>query len=163
MTISEAVRLFNGKRAGKGRWKAKCPCHDDRSRDTLKITSDNRGIALFCWAGCDTKDILAAVGLRYRDLFFHSRDLASEALARTRQRERDKRASDLRVGEWILRFAEHGYTLQDRERDLTTVASCGIALSQQPSPRWESILRTHMERIAAADHCRSRGMLPNAN
>lgn len=80
MTPGEIVRTFNAKKAGKGRWVAKCPAHDDRSKNTLSIKEGNRGILIHCWAGCAKEDVLAAAGLRMRDLFYTSRDTDSATL-----------------------------------------------------------------------------------
>jgi hypothetical protein len=49
---------------------AQCPAHDD-GRPSLHLTHDTaRGRVLVkCFAGCDTRDVLAAVGLSLRDLY----------------------------------------------------------------------------------------------
>ena len=61
-------RLRGVRKAGKG-WKALCPAHDDH-KPSLKIDEGQDGrVLLKCFAGCDTKDILAAIGLTMRDLY----------------------------------------------------------------------------------------------
>lgn len=61
-------RLKGVKPCGKG-WKALCPAHDDR-KPSLKVDEAEDGkVLLKCFAGCDTKDILAAIGLTMRDLY----------------------------------------------------------------------------------------------
>ena len=52
---------------------ARCPCHDDR-KQSLSIGAGEKGVVLMCQAGCDTRDILARVGLEPRDLFYEKRD-----------------------------------------------------------------------------------------
>ncbi|KUH99268.1 AAA family ATPase [Mycobacterium sp. IS-3022] len=47
---------------------ARCPAHDDRS-PSLSITGTDSRVLLHCHAGCDTDDVLAAMGLTYRDLY----------------------------------------------------------------------------------------------
>lgn len=47
---------------------AQCPAHDDRN-PSLSITSTESQALVYCHAGCDTADVLAAVGLELRDLF----------------------------------------------------------------------------------------------
>ena len=49
--------------------KCKCPAHDDKQA-SLSITQGYKGIAFRCHAGCDTRDILAAVGLNMKDIFY---------------------------------------------------------------------------------------------
>lgn len=48
---------------------ARCPCHDDK-KQSLSIGRGQKGIVLKCQAGCDTRDVIARVGLKPRDLFF---------------------------------------------------------------------------------------------
>jgi hypothetical protein len=70
---SEAVarllqRLENVAAMSNG-WTARCPAHAD-STNSLSIGEGVDGRALiYCHAGCDFGEILAALGLRVRDLF----------------------------------------------------------------------------------------------
>lgn len=69
MTASELARLLGAKRSSKGKWVCRCPVHDDRT-PSLAIAEGRKGIVLKCMsAGCDTKSILDALGLRWADLF----------------------------------------------------------------------------------------------
>lgn len=46
-----------------------CPAHDD-NRESLSVgEGDNGTVLLYCHAGCDTKDVVAALGLEMKDLF----------------------------------------------------------------------------------------------
>ena len=55
------------------RWTAQCPAHDDR-HPSLSITEAEDGRVLFnCFAGCDRRDVLAALGLDWPDLFVEAR------------------------------------------------------------------------------------------
>lgn len=68
MTIDEFLALLkNVRRAGKG-WVALCPAHPD-TENSLKIDRDNGKILLKCFAGCETPQILAALNLKWTDLF----------------------------------------------------------------------------------------------
>lgn len=60
-------RLDRVRRSGKG-WMARCPAHDDKTA-SLSITEAPDKVLLWCFAGCRTEDVLAAVGLAFRDLF----------------------------------------------------------------------------------------------
>jgi AAA domain len=56
------------KSTGRGKWMAKCPCHDDRHA-SLSISEGTDGRALIhCHAGCQTMNIIAAIGLVMSDL-----------------------------------------------------------------------------------------------
>jgi hypothetical protein len=52
-------------------WRTRCPHHGGRSLDSLGLTEhDEDGhVSLHCFSGCDTKDILGAMGLTWRDLY----------------------------------------------------------------------------------------------
>lgn len=45
-----------------------CPSHPD-ARASLSVTMKNGRVLMRCFAGCRTSDVLAAVGLRFADLF----------------------------------------------------------------------------------------------
>jgi len=59
----------DARQTGPGRWKARCPAHEDR-RASLSIAKGDEGRALvFCHAGCRTADVLRQRGLTEKDLF----------------------------------------------------------------------------------------------
>ena len=54
----------------RGYWKARCPAHQDDSNDSLAIKEGADGKALLnCHAGCQYRDVIAALGLTDKDLF----------------------------------------------------------------------------------------------
>jgi hypothetical protein len=69
MQVEEFLSRLQGVRAaGKGRWIARCPHHNDR-RPSLAITKGDRvPILLHCFAGCDPDQIVAAIGLELSNL-----------------------------------------------------------------------------------------------
>lgn len=71
--IQEVLQRFDGVKRSGGQYMARCPCHDDR-KQSLSIGAGEKGVVLKCQAGCDTRDILARVGLEPRDLFYEKRD-----------------------------------------------------------------------------------------
>ncbi len=55
--------------APEGAWVAVCPSHDDRT-PSLRITEKEDGrLLVHCFVGCETKDVLDALGLDFTDLF----------------------------------------------------------------------------------------------
>lgn len=74
MTPEKILTLLQGVRqVGPRRWMARCPAHDDRN-PSLSVTEGEDGrILLHCFAGCETEDILRALGLSWKDLFPGSR------------------------------------------------------------------------------------------
>ena len=53
---------------GQDRFVAQCPSHDD-GRPSLSVRQGDRGVLLYCFAGCSQKDIAADLGLKTQDLF----------------------------------------------------------------------------------------------
>lgn len=69
MQIDEILSRFrNVKRTGDRQYIACCPAHDD-AKQSLSIGAGDGKILLNCFAGCDTRDIVAAVGLTMKDLY----------------------------------------------------------------------------------------------
>ena len=61
--------LRDAKRVGDGKWSARCPAYDD-THASLGIAEGKDGRALLtCRAGCETADVVRAIGLQMRDLF----------------------------------------------------------------------------------------------
>lgn len=59
------IRTDNGTRA-----QAICPVHNDKQASlSISYNADNQKTVLYCHAGCETRDILDAVGLRMTDIF----------------------------------------------------------------------------------------------
>lgn len=70
------------KRSGNG-WKSLCPSHDDHEPSlSIGIGNDGR-VLLKCHAGCETRVVLAALGLRFKDLNAHDTSAAFSSPART--------------------------------------------------------------------------------
>jgi hypothetical protein len=53
-----------------GEYKADCPAHASVSGESLSVTITEEKVLLNCFAGCQTGDVLDALGLKYPDLFF---------------------------------------------------------------------------------------------
>ncbi len=76
MTIDHVIALLSQagcqpRQSGNG-WAAICPAHDDRNPSLSVGVGDDGRILFYCHAGCDTNEILAALGLRMSDLFADS-------------------------------------------------------------------------------------------
>lgn len=61
-------RLEKVRPRGRNKWDACCPAHDDGS-PSLSVSSNERGVFLHCWAGCEKKAILEALDLTWQELF----------------------------------------------------------------------------------------------
>lgn len=98
MTAADVARHLHATRTKPGRWRARCPYHDDK-RPSLSITEGRGGrVLLYCWAGCPAGDVVKAAGLRWRDLFPEAPALTAEELKWVQwEREcREERAQEIR-------------------------------------------------------------------
>jgi putative DNA primase/helicase len=46
-----------------------CPAHDDRKEASLSVEAKERKVLVHCFVGCRPKDVIAAAGLEWSDLF----------------------------------------------------------------------------------------------
>lgn len=68
-------QLQKVKANGPNAWVACCPAHKDKSPSlTVKALADGR-ILLHCFAGCETGDVLGAIGVQFSDLFPEKLDI----------------------------------------------------------------------------------------
>ena len=90
MKADDFASIVHARSAGRNRWLARCPAHDDRS-PSLVITQGDRGILVRCWShGCTPAQIVAALGLSLKDLF----DDHGATPAQRQQVERERQARD---------------------------------------------------------------------
>ncbi len=69
MQIDQFLARLKNVKKGKGdAWTARCPAHQD-GNNSLSIGIGDKGIVIKCHAGCDTADVINALGLELRDLF----------------------------------------------------------------------------------------------
>lgn len=63
------AKLKKTRQVGSNRWMARCPAHPDKNPSlSIRETPDGR-VLLYCFAGCTTEAVLAALGLSFNDLF----------------------------------------------------------------------------------------------
>ena len=68
MDLQSLLSLLEGVQSkGGGQYMARCPCHDDR-KASLAIRMGEDKIILQCLAGCAYEDILARLGISWRNL-----------------------------------------------------------------------------------------------
>jgi len=81
-----AAALGGARRSGRG-WLVRCPAHDDHNPSCSLADSENGKLLVKCWAGCDSRDVLAA--LRERGLL-----AGNSAAAHTRYQQVDNTKTD---------------------------------------------------------------------
>lgn len=157
---------MNAKRTGRGKWLARCSSHPDRNA-SLSITEGKTHVLLCCWSmRCDVQDIVSAAGLRMGDLRLNAGVAMDPKAIREAQRKRqavEMHAKNIRIGRWVLRFLDQGYTLENRAEDIALAcAAAGVASQSQKQGEqrvWEGLVHLAFERMEAANHMRDRGML----
>jgi len=70
MTIDTLLSRLDGVRKRTGdQWSARCPAHEDKSPSlSVRELPDGR-VLLRCFADCDVRNVLAAIGMDLADLF----------------------------------------------------------------------------------------------
>lgn len=77
MELREVLaRLKGAVDNGNGQYMAQCPGHDDK-KASLAVRLGDKGIVLHCMAGCDTQDVVRALGLEMKDLFSGDRPMSA--------------------------------------------------------------------------------------
>jgi hypothetical protein len=85
VTLDHLVgRLDHPRRTGRG-WVARCPAHTDK-HPSLSIAEGERGLLVYCWAGCTVAEICRALGLDVADLFFDKPGIPSRHPSRPEPR-----------------------------------------------------------------------------
>jgi hypothetical protein len=73
--VEMVLDRFEGVEKNGAGWKARCPVaghgrgRGDRNPSLHIGEGDNGRVLIICWAGCDTEDVLNAVGLQMNELF----------------------------------------------------------------------------------------------
>lgn len=71
-SVTRLLALLQGvKSSGKG-WTALCPGHEDRQNSLSIIQGDDGRVLINCFADCDTRRVVDAMGLTMADLFENS-------------------------------------------------------------------------------------------
>lgn len=71
MTIEQLLDKLEGVHRVAGGYMARCPAHEDRTA-SLSITEGESRILLHCHANCAQDDVLAAMGLDWRDVVYEA-------------------------------------------------------------------------------------------
>ncbi len=70
MTAAELLQRVDGVRKTSRGWSARCQAHGPDRNPSLSICEGERGLLLYCFAGCSLDDVCAAIGIRPKDLFY---------------------------------------------------------------------------------------------
>lgn len=67
--IARVLSLVHGAKQTRRGWSALCPAHDDKTPSLSIAQGDNGCVLLKCHAGCESRAVVAALGLKESDLF----------------------------------------------------------------------------------------------
>lgn len=137
-------RLAGVRQTGPDRWTARCPAHEDRS-PSLSIRDTGERVLMNCFAGCHPEDVLAAVGLTWRDLR-PDRDRWSAAFDAA-----TATASHLAQQRRLRELRTMGGIDVDAERRLLLLAADEAERGMVHSLTDRARIEVAMERVAAAD------------
>lgn len=79
MTLNDFLSRLNGVKPFNGYYMAMCPVHNTKDSSMSVKQADDGSILLHCHRGCDTRDIVDALGLKMSDLFADGRKGVSAA------------------------------------------------------------------------------------
>lgn len=98
MSITEILDRLTSVIRSRDGWVARCPAHPDRS-PSLSIREGEKGILLYCHAGCRLEDIASAMEIRVSELFYSpaTTDREEDAQARAMW----KRAKESIAPHWL--------------------------------------------------------------
>lgn len=142
MTASQFASLLRARRIGRGKWQAKCPSHPDR-KPSLSIAEGKRGVLIRCMSnGCDTADILDAMGLEWNDLFFDK--ITPQVRARTSlQDRRENLERRLGLVIWLGALDSEWAYVEKRIRGELQLLRCRIeplkVIQEQRGGQWKSM------------------------
>ena len=103
MTYDEILSRFTVKKQYRDKAQCLCPAHDDREA-SLTVSKGDKGTVIHCHAGCDISNILDAVGLQKKDLFFNNDAQPMERWRRYVKNERFKRFTIITVHPVTMRL-----------------------------------------------------------
>ena len=116
---------------GKGKWMACCPAHQDKSPSLAINEADDR-ILVHCFAGCETSDVIAALGLTVSDLFYNK--LAGGGLTEGKKRRYEEVLKSERYQVAIINSVERN------ERPLTAIERERRSLGKERINKIEGVL-----------------------
>ena len=85
VTLHDLLARLDGVRRTSRGFMSRCPSHPDK-HPSLSIREGERGLLLYCWAGCTVAAICHALGIEVSGLFFDERGIPSRCAPRSTPR-----------------------------------------------------------------------------
>ena len=125
MKAETIAKALGGRKAGGG-WMARCPAHDDREPSLSIRDADNGKVLVRCHAGCDQRDVIAA--LRSRGLW----ETQADATPISRASDRRRLATD------------------QPDRDDAKRTEAALAIWRASTPAGDTLVETYLRLARAA-------------
>jgi hypothetical protein len=146
MTALQVAEHLNARRAGPGRWQARCPAHDDRSPSLSIKEGDSGKVLLRCWSGCDLAAVLKAAGLTMGNLFAGPPPSRAQLEAAAQERERRAVAA-------AKERASRQKTVEHRDKLSAVVRELGRKLAAHPDDETlGKLFHLACDRLHVAEH-----------
>jgi len=111
-------RLHKVHKNGSG-YMACCPAHEDKN-PSLRVTERDDKILIKCFSGCETRDIVGAIGLELKDLFADSGWSISEKVHYKKEMRKQAFSKILDYEMLVIKIARNqiarGETLTDTDQ-----------------------------------------------
>ena len=138
MTAKEIAKVLGGRKVG-AVWMARCPAHDDRDPSLAIADASSGKVLVHCHAGCDQRDVIAA--LKARGAWKSTDQGAGRSFPRADRHspaEPDRDATNRTEAALAVWRASH---LAEATPVETYLRSRGIAIPVPPSIRFHAGLR----------------------
>jgi len=83
MDINNVLNKLQKVKKSNGGWKACCPAHDDQTPSLSVSVGDNGSVLLYCHAGCNFSEVVAALGLKTSSLKPQTVDVTTKKIVAT--------------------------------------------------------------------------------
>ena len=136
MTAESIARALGGRKAGLG-WIARCSAHDDRE-PSLSIREADGKVLVRCHAGCDQRDVIAALkkrGLWDGKATSHIHQLSRRKVPECQPKQQHEESSTAALAIWQSTISAVGTTVE------TYLSARGLDLSLPPSLRFHRGLK----------------------
>lgn len=111
-----------------GQYMARCPAHDDRSPSlSFRIAEDGSKILMHCFGGCDTADVMAAIGMSLSDL---DRPLTRQEKREWARRKQAEEREDQRINDRLAVEAAKAMLSSGRELAMDELKTVQEALGR---------------------------------
>ena len=152
MTIDEFTSRLEGVKPNGSGYKARCPAHEDAHASLSVGRGNNGAIVLKCFAGCESADVCAALGIKLSELFPEKEQRGSLTVAEMAAHKKLPPAFLREIGLHDLRDGGIGIPYRDAEGEIVATKR-RTALRAKDGSFWQKgapLMAYGLERLADA-------------